>query len=270
LTKGNFSRLRSGETIPLFLWRLAWGGLFAVIAIGVLALVVLASGAADPPRAGPLIYQSTNATSIPLPNTPYTLEVTGRFSQTADPTSSWGIELTDPPLTPALFPQPAKNAVLAEGKGAIPVILDVSSIFDDNQFARNTLNTLPNTTNKYASFMVSQAPLSLRLRGGKGMGVAEGTAPLCFLLNGYGFFAIPPLQPDFTPFIHIRTHGESNKLTLNVGNDGQSVLRINDEIAWKGIIPPAHTAVIRHFAQFTLEQVTLYAPVSALPTIIPR
>ena len=92
------------------------------------------------------------------------------------------------------------------------------------------------------------------------------------LLNGYGFFAVPPIQPDFTPFIHIRTREESNKLTLNVGNGGQGVLRINDEIAWEGIVPSAYSAIIwrSDTAQFTLERVALYAPSLTSPATIPR
>ncbi len=187
--------MRSDETIPLFLWRLAWGGLYAVLVAGLATLVVLAGGAADPSRAGPLVYQSESASIIPLPTGPYTLEVTGRFTQTTDPAAVWGVELTDSNVTP----------------------------------------------------LSNSSPVSV---------------PLRILINGYGFFALPPLQPDFTPFIHIRTHGESNKLSLNVGNGGEDVLRINDEIAWKGNMPPARSAAIWRSAgtQFTLDRIALYAP----------
>ncbi len=187
--------MRSDETIPLFLWRLAWGGLYAMLVAGLATLVVLAGGAADPARAGPLVFQSESANIILLPTGPYTLEVTGRFTQTTDPAAVWGVELTDS-------------------------------------------NVIP---------LSNSSPVSV---------------PLRILINGYSFFALPPLQPDFTPFIHIRIHGESNKLTLNVGNGGAGVLRINDEIAWKGIVPPAHSAAIWHSAgtQFTLDGIALYVP----------
>jgi hypothetical protein len=94
----------------------------------------------------------------------------------------------------------------------------------------------------------------------RGVG-GEVNVPLRILLNGYGFFAVIPPQPDFTPFIHIRTHGESNKLTLNVGNDGKSELRINDEIAWKGVIlPPRSSAVhLINADGFALENISIFS-----------
>lgn len=92
---------------------------------------------------------------------------------------------------------------------------------------------------------------------GEGFGV--GAKKLLILLNGYGFFSVLPFQPDFTPFIHIRTNGESNKITLDVGKSGDTVLRINDEIAWKGLIPPTRFVAVLSAPRFTLEQVAIYA-----------
>jgi hypothetical protein len=65
------------------------------------------------------------------------------------------------------------------------------------------------------------------------------------LVNGNSFFSVIPAQPDFTPFIHIRPPGESNKLTLNVEADNHATLRINDEIAWQGKIPSPQRATIQ-------------------------
>jgi hypothetical protein len=65
------------------------------------------------------------------------------------------------------------------------------------------------------------------------------------MISGQRFFAVSPMQPNSTPFIHIRPPGESNRLTIDVDMVGQATLRINDEIAWRGQLSPARTARIQ-------------------------
>ena len=157
--------------------------LLGVIGIGLVTAVLLSGGAADPPRAGGLIWQAGPlpdavasvyystivGSSIDLPARPYTLEVTGQLAAGSDPAASWGI----------------------------------------------TCDTAETTG-----------------------------SPFSILLDGQGFFSVPPFQPDSMPFIHIHLVGQSNKLTLNVEESGQATLRINDEIAWRGTIPDARHAQI--------------------------
>ena len=83
------------------------------------------------------------------------------------------------------------------------------------------------------------------------------------VLRDHRFFAVLPMQPDSVPFIHIRRAGEVNKLSLDVAADQQATLRINDEIAWRGVVPAATTATI-HAAgtgasHFILRRIALYA-----------
>jgi hypothetical protein len=87
-------------------------------------------------------------------------------------------------------------------------------------------------------------------------------------LDGYGFFAVPPSQPDSTPFFHIRPPGQPNRVALSAGADDQGLLRINDEIAWRGPVPKAagvHVQVIggkSTVSHFVIQHVALYAPLS--------
>ncbi len=184
------------QTIPRGLWRAAWISLLAVVAGGIITLILLAGGAADPPRAGPLIWQSLRDTAnspyytpIGMPAFPYTLEVTGQ----------------------------------ADGPWEITF--------------RNT-------------------------RGGIAFSI---------VLDGQGFFAVPPFQSDSIPFIHIRP--ESNKIALNVESSGQATLRINDEIAWRGVVPESNTAQIvlngndSPSDRLVIQRIALYAP---NPTGIPQ
>jgi len=84
------------------------------------------------------------------------------------------------------------------------------------------------------------------------------------ILNGYRFMAVLP--GDLTPFIHVRGTGEANKLTVDVDNQNQATLRVNDEIAWHGIIPPLRTVKITVHggangpAQFIVQHVALFIP----------
>jgi hypothetical protein len=166
---------------------------------------LLAGGAADPPRAGPLIWQAgplpetiapayyttTVGSPIDLPARPYTLEVTGQLAAGSDPAASWGIRCD-----------------------------------------------------------------------------TAGAAGLSFsiMLDGQGFFAVPPFQSDLMPFIHIRPVGEANQFAWNVEPSGQATLRVNDEIAWRGTVPDARRAQIvltggrETASRLTIHQFALYAP----------
>lgn len=65
---------------------------------------------------------------------------------------------------------------------------------------------------------------------------------LSVMLNGDGFLRIAPAQPDFAPFIHVRRAGSVNQIRVDVAAGHWAVVRINDEIAWQGLIAPASTA----------------------------
>jgi hypothetical protein len=83
-------------------------------------------------------------------------------------------------------------------------------------------------------------------------------------VNSRGFFSVPPYLPDSMPFIHIRA--ESNRVALNVESSGQATLRINDEIAWRGINPAANAFTIyasggkTQSSRVRIQRVAVYAP----------
>jgi len=98
------------DEVPVWLWRSVRTALGITIAGGLIAVIVLAAGAADPPRAGPRRYENSTAhtliaransgtqfepESVVLPNGAFTLEVSGRLSPDSDPSAAWGIELSD-------------------------------------------------------------------------------------------------------------------------------------------------------------------------------
>ncbi len=197
----------SPDVTPRWLWRVVRVALLAVMAVGVAGVIVLGAGAADPSRAGPLLYEdatphtlTTSPNSNPVidpdffafPKGAFTLEVSARFSVESDPTTAWGIVLGP-----------------------------------------------PQTSNSSTPFYSAR-------------------------LNGFRQFAVWPTQPDFTPFIHIRANGQTNKLTLDVRSDGSATLRINDEVAWTGRLPVAGTAMIELFggqdsaAALTVERIAVY------------
>jgi hypothetical protein len=60
-------------------------------------------------------------------------------------------------------------------------------------------------------------------------------------IDGGGFFAVSPSLPDLTPFLHIRPVGQANRVSLSVEQAHMGTLRINDEVAWRGGVPTAHT-----------------------------
>jgi hypothetical protein len=98
---------QSEANVPQTLWRLAWTILIAVIIVGTVTLIVLANGAANPHRAGPLTWrhdavavsvaanQEHSLDEIALPNAPYTLEITGIMTSANDPGAVWGISFED-------------------------------------------------------------------------------------------------------------------------------------------------------------------------------
>ncbi len=155
------------DDVPFWLWRGAWIAFLALLTLGAVMVALLSGGLADPPRAGPAVWQVGQLVNIhappnytielhspiALPNRPYTLEIEATVID-----ASWGVT------------------------------------FDDA-----------------AQFGID--------------------------VDGRGFFSVRPFQPDSTPFIHIRR--ESNKVALNVELSGQATLRINDEIAWRGVAPAA-------------------------------
>lgn len=150
----------STEFVSKSQWRfvLVLAGL--VLFGGLVLVIALALGVANPPRAGALQWQINNVDDLPttLPPAPFTLEITAKNTGAAD--SAWG------------------------------------------------------------------------------MWIGQWTA----LIRHDGYVSInrDRRKPNWTEFPHIRRNGE-NKLYLHVEVDGQGTLRINDEIAWTGILP-----AIRH------------------------
>ena len=79
--------------------------LLVVGAGGAMVIIALSAGAANPPKAGPLVYEQSTPIQltampgqsssirnvIPLPAGAYTLEVTGQLAADSDPTVTWGI-----------------------------------------------------------------------------------------------------------------------------------------------------------------------------------
>jgi hypothetical protein len=214
--------------IPRWLWYGAWGALSVVVCGGLTLAFLLANGAADPPRAGPLVWQSgplptlsasPNYTTvapdpIPLFRVPYTLEIAARFSVDSDPAAAWGIM-----LDPA---QPSRSDVGA--RHASP------------------------------SYLASPSAQP-----------ASTPAPFEIAIIGQRFFAVSPASPDWRPFIHIRPLGTVNLLRLDVDSTGHGTLRINDEIAWRGTVPAARSARLylrsrNATATLNVKRIAVYAP----------
>jgi hypothetical protein len=197
----------SPPEIPRWLWFGAWGALITVVCGGLALAVLLLTGAADPPRAGPLVWQivqfpTLNAlpnyttlapNPIPLFRVPYTLEIAARFSADSDPVAAWGITLVP-------FPSSRPTVGARHASPSYPASPDAASD-------------------------AAPPPFEIAIIGGR-------------------FFAISPSSPDSRPFIHIRPLGTVNRLRLDVDSAGRGTLRINDEIAWRGPVPAARLARI--------------------------
>lgn len=59
------------------------------------------------------------------------------------------------------------------------------------------------------------------------------------LITGDAYYRLPPFQPDSTSFFHLRPPGQENLIRLDFSLQGESVLRLDQEIAWKGTLPQA-------------------------------
>src|SRR5687767_6355855 len=88
--------------------RAAWTAFVTVLIIGLMTVIALLFGAADPPRAGSLQLHTENLVytvrqheqhiflqQIDLPKPPYTLEISGIFTVDSDPMSIWSISFRD-------------------------------------------------------------------------------------------------------------------------------------------------------------------------------
>lgn len=98
---------RSTDDLPLWFWHLIRLAVLTIVGGGLITVLVLLSGAADPPHAGPLSNQIVlPEVTIPagqtllldkeidLPDPPFTLEVVAQFTATSDPLAAWGIQIT--------------------------------------------------------------------------------------------------------------------------------------------------------------------------------
>ncbi len=182
----------------LSVWRVTRLAFAGLIGIGGVVVLILAVGAADPPRAGPLLLQlgplaptdsqpgqSQVIQAFDLPAAPYTLEVTVELAANSDPATV------------------------------------CSLVFPPSDFG--------------------------------------------ITLDGQGFYSVYPTLPDSMPFIHIRPVGSTNKLALNVEQNGQGTLRINDEIAWQGPVSTLSRAELRvtggrtRTSRVLIPQISLYS-----------
>lgn len=119
--------------MPRWLWRAARGALMGVILIGAALAFILAAGAADPPRAGPLSFgfgplppveAAPGAVirlprRLALPTPPYTLEVEARLEAGSDPLGWWGVA----------FDNGAQITVMADAYFALPPLIPESQPF---------------------------------------------------------------------------------------------------------------------------------------------
>ncbi len=100
----------SSGDVPLWLWRLIRAAFISVVMLGVVGMLVLSNGAADPQRAGPIAWDNgplpeiaipvrstfTLDHPIDLPAPPFTLEITAQLATNSDPAASWGLEFDSP------------------------------------------------------------------------------------------------------------------------------------------------------------------------------
>jgi hypothetical protein len=94
----------TGDVVPLWWWRVARLLLFGLVLGGGITALLLANGAADPPRAGSLWAAKNTSglssiqvsgeqaiTRFELPERPFTLEISALFADQSDPLASWAV-----------------------------------------------------------------------------------------------------------------------------------------------------------------------------------
>jgi hypothetical protein len=109
------------STLPRWLWRLTLIGIALVIIIIVSGAILLARGAANPPVAGPVVWEDPNAAwtvtleagrgawwlfmepESRLPAGDFTAEVQARFSADSDPSAAWGVWILSPDDSTVLY-----------------------------------------------------------------------------------------------------------------------------------------------------------------------
>lgn len=152
-----------------------------VIGMGVLALI-LSAGAANPPRLGilrqtleplpdlslPLKGETLSNQGLFLPNSAFTVEISGALSSETNPLAGWGLVFFD----------------------------------------------------------------------------SGGQELWRVLITGDAYYRLLPFQPDSISFFHLRPPGQENLIRLDFSPQGESILRLDQEIAWKGTLPQAATAQI--------------------------
>ena len=162
-------------------WRATLVTFTAIIIGGVILVVLLAAGLADPPRAGPLRWQ-------------------------AESPQDWTAEHADPDLT--LYAAP----------------VDLPPVFTLELTAAN-----------------SGPPESA-------WGVVfEGSGQrLTILIDNQGYVSVSSdNRPHWAEFLHSHPK-QINKLYVNVASGGVATLRLNDEVAWEGVIDATHWSVAEY------------------------
>lgn len=183
---------RADEPLPRWVWRLSVGGAGLVILLVALVALALVRGAADPPVAGPVIWQDKTLAWLPddlrtlrpasglwvpapeagaiSPGEPFTLTVRATLTADSDPSTAWGVWL-------------------AEDDGGV-VIYALSG-----EGYTTTRRCLP------------------------------GLLPLVQIED------CPAVRPEWrwSPYNRIRAPGQPNSITLHQESNGDIRLRINDE-----------------------------------------
>ena len=73
-----------------------------------------------------------------------------------------------------------------------------------------------------------------------GIQLMNANPPMTILIDNQGYYSVSQMQPEWVEFPHLQPN-QTNKLYLHVTENGQAIIRINDEIAGHDL--PFFTAV---------------------------
>jgi hypothetical protein len=92
-----------------------------------------------------------------------------------------------------------------------------------------------------------------------GIQLNDGSRPLVILIHNQGYFSVSAGdRPHWAQFIHLRS-GAANRLYLHVEPGGTGTLRLNDEVAWQGVLPAQSWGVaLYRQPQLSWQSIALY------------
>src|SRR5690606_10282515 len=92
-----------------------------------------------------------------------------------------------------------------------------------------------------------------------GIQLIDGSSSLLILIDNQGYFSVSAGdRPHWAQFIHLRP-GAANRLYLHVEPDGTGTLRLNDEVAWQGVMPAQSWGVAMYRQpQLSCQSIALY------------